>query len=243
MHAVEWNPWHGCHKISEGCQNCYVYRRDSSVDRDASVVTKTQNFNLPVKRSRNGEYKIPLGSLVWTCFTSDFFIEEADEWRTDAWKMIKERSDCTFIFITKRIDRIYDCIPSDWGEGYDNVCIGCTVENQKQADRRLPVFLSAPIKHRFICCEPLLEEIDLTNYLCDKVDELSAGGESGFNARVCNFDWVKSLSEQAKNANVSFSYHQTGAKLLKDGRLYKIDRKFQHSQAKKASVDYHAKER
>ena len=151
MHAVEWNPWHGCHKISEGCQNCYVYRRDGSVDRDASVVTKTQNFNLPVRCSRNGEYKIPLGSLVWTCFTSDFFIEEADEWRTDAWKMIKERSDCTFIFITKRIDRIYDCIPSDWGEGYDNVHIGCTVENQKRADERLPLFLSAPAKHRFIC--------------------------------------------------------------------------------------------
>ena len=108
MQGVNWNLWHGCHKISEGCQNCYVYRRDSSVDRDASAVTKTQNFNLPVKRSRGGEYKIPLGSFVWTCFTSDFFIEEADGWRTDAWKMIKERSDCTFLFITKRIERIYD---------------------------------------------------------------------------------------------------------------------------------------
>lgn len=19
-----WNPWHGCHKCSEGCQNCYA---------------------------------------------------------------------------------------------------------------------------------------------------------------------------------------------------------------------------
>ena len=241
MAAVNWNLWHGCHKISEGCKNCYVYRRDSSVDRDASKVVKTQNFNLPVRRSRNGEYKVPHGSLVWTCFTSDFFIEEADEWRADAWKMIRERSDCTFIFITKRIDRFYECIPSDWGDGYDNVHIGCTIENQKRADQRLPIFLSAPIKHRFICCEPLLEKIDVSQYLCDKVDELSAGGESGFNARVCDFEWVKSLSMQAQNANVSFSYHQTGAKLLKDGKLYKIDRKYQHSQAKKAGINYSKK--
>lgn len=241
MQGVNWNLWHGCHKISEGCQNCYVYRRDSSVDRDASAVTKTQNFNLPVKRSRGGEYKIPLGSFVWTCFTSDFFIEEADGWRTDAWKMIKERSDCTFLFITKRIERIYDCLPSDWGEGYDNVIIGCTVENQKQADRRLPVFLSAPIKHRQIFCEPLLEEIDLTKYLCGKIEAVGAGGESGPDARVCDFDWVKSLSEQAKKADISFSYHQTGARLLKDGRFYKIDRRFQHSQAKKSGIDYNKK--
>ncbi|MBQ2628769.1 MAG: DUF5131 family protein [Kiritimatiellae bacterium] len=20
---IIWNPWHGCHKVSEGCQHCY----------------------------------------------------------------------------------------------------------------------------------------------------------------------------------------------------------------------------
>ncbi len=35
-----WNPWHGCHKISPGCANCYVYRLDESIGKDASIVSK-----------------------------------------------------------------------------------------------------------------------------------------------------------------------------------------------------------
>lgn len=35
-----WNPWHGCHKISPGCMNCYVYRRDSKYEIDSSAVRK-----------------------------------------------------------------------------------------------------------------------------------------------------------------------------------------------------------
>ena len=50
-----WNPWHGCRKISAGCLNCYVYRRDESVGRDASAVVKTADFDLPVRRDRRSE--------------------------------------------------------------------------------------------------------------------------------------------------------------------------------------------
>ena len=53
-----WNPWHGCHKISPGCQHCYVYRMDANYGRDSSVVTQTAAFRLPVQKKRNGEYKI-----------------------------------------------------------------------------------------------------------------------------------------------------------------------------------------
>lgn len=54
-----WNPWHGCHKISEGCLNCYVYRRDSTYDKDSSIVSKNKDFDLPIRKNRKGEYKIP----------------------------------------------------------------------------------------------------------------------------------------------------------------------------------------
>lgn len=47
---AQWNPWHGCQKISAGCQNCYVYRIDSAFDRDASLITKTAAYNLPLKK-------------------------------------------------------------------------------------------------------------------------------------------------------------------------------------------------
>ena len=53
-----WNPWHGCTKISPGCVNCYMYARDAEFGKDSSVVTKTASFNLPVKRTRQGAYKL-----------------------------------------------------------------------------------------------------------------------------------------------------------------------------------------
>lgn len=75
--------------------------------------------------------------------------------------MIKARQDLHFLILTKRIDRFAVALPSDWGDGYDNINIGCTVENQALADIRLPLFLSYPIKRRFVACAPLLEAIDL----------------------------------------------------------------------------------
>ena len=86
-----WNLWHGCHRKSEGCQHCYVFRRDEEFEKDSSIVTKTSTFNLPIHRDRNGNWKVPSGTLMWTCFTSDFFIEEGDAWREDAWLMIQHR--------------------------------------------------------------------------------------------------------------------------------------------------------
>jgi len=238
MQDVTWNLWHGCHKISEGCKHCYVYRMDSNYEKDSSVVAKTQSFNLPVKRNKNKEYKVPSGSAVFTCFTSDFFVEEADEWRVDAWKMIRERSDCTFIIFTKRIDRFYASLPTDWGDGYENMVIGCTVESQRQADYRLPLFLKAPIRHKQIVCAPLLENIDLSEYLSENIELVSVGGESGEQARVCNYDWVLHIREQCVEKGVPFKFHQTGARLVKDGRCYRILRKYQHSQADKANINY-----
>ena len=55
--------------------------------------------------------------------------EEADAWRLECWQMIRERSDLHFLFLTKRIDRFMDCVPDDWNDGYENVSVGCTVEN------------------------------------------------------------------------------------------------------------------
>ncbi len=232
-----WNPWHGCVRFSEGCKNCYVYRRDDSIGKDASKVYKTQSFDLPVRKNKNGEYKLPSGSSVYACMTSDFFLDLADEWRGEAWSMIKQRSDVDFTIITKRIERFYDCIPDDWGDGYDNVAIVCTIENQKRCDLRFPIFLHAPIKHKFIACEPLLTPINMEKYLCGDILQVLAGGESGTNARVCDYEWVLDIRRQCMSKGVRFYFKQTGARFKKDGRLYIIKRQFQHSQARKAGIN------
>ena len=96
-----WNPWHGCKKISPGCTNCYVYRRDAEFGKDSSVVTRTSKFDMPVKCNRKGDYKLqPDGESVYTCMTSDFFLDEADVWRAEAWNIIRRRSDLHFVIIT-----------------------------------------------------------------------------------------------------------------------------------------------
>lgn len=237
MHTdVNWNPWHGCRKVSDGCKNCYVYRGDARYGADASVVRKNAEFYLPIRHGRDGAYRIPPGSMIWTCFTSDFLLDQADAWRAEAWRMMRERSDCSFFFITKRIDRFTKCIPNDWGGGYGNVTICCTCENQRMADIRLPIYLSAPIRHKRIICEPLLSHIDLTPYLTDEIEAVAVGGESGETARVCEYDWVADIREQCIKASIPFTFRQTGAKLLKDGRLYRIPRRLQHAQAKKSGL-------
>ena len=235
---AQWNPWHGCKKISPGCQNCYVYRTDSRFDKDSSKVVKNSSFTLPVQRARNGRYKLSGGQTVYTCFTSDFFLDSADKWRIDAWNYIRNRPDLFFIIITKRIDRFEVNLPSDWQDGYQNVRVCCTVENQDRADYRLPIFLKVPVRHKSIVCEPLLERIDISKYLTSQIDEVIAGGESGNNARICDYDWIYAIREQCVNQNVNFIFKQTGARFYKDGKIYRIARRFQHAQAKKANIDY-----
>ncbi len=236
--SVLWNPWHGCHKISPGCANCYVYRGDARHGRDSSCVKKTGDFALPVKRDRQGAFKVPAGELVYTCFTSDFLLKEADEWRKDAWQMMRLRRGLNFLFITKRIERLTDCLPSDWGKGYENVHICCTCENQDRADYRLPVFMRAPIRHKSIICEPLLEGVDLSHDLGGWCEQVVVGGESGENARECRHEWVLGIRRQCVEARVPFRFKQTGALYVKDGKAYRIQRRFQHSQAKAAKLDY-----
>ena len=235
--GVMWNLWHGCHKKSEGCLYCYVYRRDAEFEKDSSIVTKTASFSLPIRRNRKGEWKVPAGTLVWTCFTSDFFIEEADAWRPEAWLMMRRRSDLHFFMITKRPERIAQCLPDDWGDGYENVTICCTMENQQRADDRLPLYRTLPIKHKSIISEPLLEPINFGDKLGEWCEQVTVGGESGPEARVCDYDWVLGIRQQCIAAGVPFHFKQTGAHFRKDGRLYSIPRKQQMPQARKAGID------
>ncbi len=237
---ADWNPWHGCTKISPGCKYCYVYRQDEmyGADISSSLCRKTGNFNLPLKKKRDGSFKIPEGRIVFTCFTSDFLLEDADPWRGECWEMMRMRQDLMFYFFTKRIDRLEKCLPREWGEGFDNVIIGCTVENRAMADYRLPIFKSLPIKHKSIIVAPMLEHMDISAYIDEEIEEVSVSGESGADARVCNFEWVLDIRRQCIEKNVPFRFHQTGAHFIKDGKMYHIKRKYQLSQAAKAGINF-----
>ena len=262
---ITWNPWHGCHKVSSGCSNCYMFARDLSYGKDPRNVHKTKSFNLPVRKLRSGPhkglYKIPAGSHIYTCFTSDFFHPAADThpdsedrgWREEAWEMMRERSDCTFFMITKRPERIAATLPATWDgqqKMWHNVTIAVTCEDQRATNRRLPVYLSLPLRHFTVIIEPMLGHVNLRPYfgrfkytdsagqVRPLISSVSVGGESGPNARVCDYGWVLDLQMQCVEAGVAFSYHQTGAKLRKGGREYRIPRELQEAQAKKAGLDF-----
>lgn len=154
---MNWEPWTGCSYYSEGCKYCYYYGPYAK-RYGQNEITKTDKFDWPIQKNKKGEYCIKGDKVLATCFATDFFHPGADTWRKEAWAMIKERQDIEFLILTKRIDRFMVSLPEDWGEGYDNVNLGCTVETQEIADYRLPLFLSYPIKRRFIACGPMLEK-------------------------------------------------------------------------------------
>ncbi|HBF14270.1 MAG TPA: hypothetical protein DDW30_01020 [Clostridiales bacterium] len=230
-----WNPWHGCHRVSEGCRNCYVFRIDGGHGQDTEEVRINSDFLLPLKHGRDGAWKIEAGETLYTCFTSDFLLPDADAWRPDVWQMMRVRQDLHFVIFTKRIERLPEVLPADWGDGYPNVTFGCTCENRDRAAFRLPIFLKLPIHERIIVCEPLLEAVDLRPYLKPElVREVTVGGESGEHARLCDFEWVRDISRACREAGVRFRYHQTGARLLRDGTEYRIPRGKQQTQAQRA---------
>lgn len=86
------------------------------------------------------------------------------------------------------------------------------------ADYRLPIFRELPIKHKTIIIAPILSKIDISNYLDSTIEEVSVGGESGTDARPYDYEWILYLREQCINADVPFRFHQTGARLIKDGK-------------------------
>jgi hypothetical protein len=220
-----------------------MYYLDRIRDRDGSQIYKTKSFYYPEERNRFGEYIVKSGTTLATCMSSDFFLEDADEWRNEAWQIIKERSDVRFFIITKRVHRIEKCLPSDWNEGYENVDIHITCENQKMADYRLPILLKLPLKHKSIACSPFLEEIHLGEYLENgQIDSVSCGGENYEGARECRFEWVETLRKDCEKHGVNFHFFETGTEFIKDNKKYHIPKKqIQSKMAFKSGISYQAK--
>lgn len=127
-----WSPWHGCRKISEGCLNCYMYYLDKiHGNKDSTIIYKTKDMNYPIQKHRDGSYKIKSGEHIRICMSSDFFLEEADIWRDEAWNIIRQRKDVVFFILTKRADRINYCLPNDWGRWMGKCFFKCDLRESK----------------------------------------------------------------------------------------------------------------
>ena len=243
MHC-NWNPWHGCIKCSEGCQYCYVYYLDAMRGKSGADVYKTKTgFKYPLSKDRAGRYKIQSGEMISVCMTSDFFLKEADEWREGAWEIMRRRSDVIFLLLTKRPERVGECLPPDWGDGWDNIFFNVTCENQNRADERIPYLLDLPFRHKGLHCAPLLGPVSIERYLgSGQIGQVACGGENYGGSRPCDFDWVKALREECVSHDITFCFMETGTAFIKDGVKYRIkDKRQQTVQACRSGMNYQGK--
>ena len=208
-----------------------MYYLDKQRDKDGSKIFKVENnFYYPLSKNRNGEYKIKSGEMLSVCMTSDFFLEEADKWRQEAWQIIKQRPDVVFYILTKRPERVVNCLPEDWGNGLENVFFNITAENQKRADERIPILLNLPFKHKGIMVAPFIGAVSIDNYLSSgQIEQVICGGENYDGARILDYNWVLQLHKECKKYNVTFCFMETGNNFLKNGKLYKFTNKYEQS--------------
>lgn len=240
MHDI-WNPWHGCVKISEGCQNCYMYTLDRMRGQDGACIRRVKgNFDYPLRRDRTGRYRVRSGETLRVCMTSDFFLEEADIWRPAAWDIIRQRKDIRFFLLTKRPHRVAQCLPPDWGDGWEQVMFNVTCENQARADERLPLLLSLPFKHKGVMCAPYIGPVSMEAALATgQIEQVICGGENYDGARPCRFEWVQSLREECVRHHVTFCWMETGTAFIKNGKRYMLpDKRLQSRMAYRSGMAY-----
>lgn len=193
-----WNPWHGCAKVSPGCAHCYMYRDKKRYGQDPNVVVRSRStFNEPRKWAEP--------RVIFTCSWSDFFIEEADPWREEAWETIRSTPQHTYQILTKRPNRIAGHLPTNWP--FSNVWLGVSVENPRFF-WRIDLLRAIPARVRFLSLEPLLAP--LPSLPLEGISWVIVGGESGPKCRPMEAEWVREIREQCAEAHVAFFFKQWG---------------------------------
>jgi protein gp37 len=161
---------------------------------------------------------------------SDLFHEDVPQaFLARVFQVMREAPQHTFQILTKRAARmavILSALHDDGREPGSNVWCGVSVENQEQADLRIPLLLDTPAAVRFLSVEPLLAPVSLRFHkICgkqcftvanpsghlDALDWVIVGGESGPNARPCNIEWIRDIVSQCKAAAVPVFVKQLGA--------------------------------
>jgi protein gp37 len=225
---IEWctyshNFWHGCKKLGTECAACYMYRDKKKSNQSGSNIYRLSDaaFYKPLY--------IKEGGLIFTCSYSDFFIEDADNWREDAWDVIRRTPWHIWLILTKRPERIEKCLPHDWGNGWPNVWLGVSIGVQDSFHRALTLS-NIPASIRFISGEPLLEELDFLiemggKRIIDSFQWVILGGESGdesgpYKYRQCKVDWFeRAIGDLQSLDHVKIFVKQLGSHLRKEMNL------------------------
>jgi protein gp37 len=201
-----WNPTTGCHKISPGCKHCYA-ERFAERWRGVAGHPYEQGFDIKIWHER---LRMPLAwkkpRLIFVNSMSDLFLDEiSDEFINNVFCVMEEANWHHFQLLTKRPKRMLE-IANNLNKWPDNVWAGVSVESQAWT-WRIEVLKQISAKIRFLSCEPLLGELQLS---LDNLHWIIVGGESGVGARPMNIEWVRDIRDQCLQAKVPFFFKQWG---------------------------------
>ncbi|MDR3551259.1 MAG: DUF5131 family protein [Candidatus Babeliales bacterium] len=210
-----WNVARGCKKVDKDCKYCYMYRQSLNNTRYfADQVTKTKTvFTLPLHYKETTSQCWDGNPLIFTSSLTDFFIEEIDEYRHEAWEIIRKCPHLTFQILTKRPERITACLPPDWGDGWDNVWLGTSVGSM-EGIKRIDYMLGVRCKTRFLSLEPLHGLLDLEYpkeifptgpQICCNGHECGCMGLPVDPPIIYGFDWVI-VGGESGNDNGKYKY-------------------------------------
>jgi protein gp37 len=182
--AIEWathtfNPWTGCLRVSPACDNCYAAAQAKRSPRTFGSWepgaerkrTSEAYWRQPLAWNRKAEAEGRRARVFCASMADVFDNAVPVMWRNDLWDLIERTPHLDWLLLTKRPQLIAKMLPyTGWDPPWPNVWLGTTVENQAEADRRIPQLLAVPAARRFLSCEPLLGPLRIRQWLMSGTD-------------------------------------------------------------------------
>lgn len=214
-----WNPWIGCQKVSAGCDHCYaesLSKRYGWVEwgpHGQRKRTSAANWKKPLQWAKASRVSGERPRVFCASLADVFDNQVPEHWRIDLFDLIGETEELDWLLLTKRPENIAKMLPTNWcdREGWSNVWLGTTCEDQAAYDRRWPILSKVQAAVHFISYEPAIGPLRINGALVP--DWLICGGESGHGARMMNPNWAAAIkSDCARIGTAFFMKQMTGKK-------------------------------
>ncbi len=212
-----WNPVAGCSVLSPGCTNCYAMRMAARLDAMGMEKYKGTTRKSGGRAKWTGKIKLDpaslelpkkwkRGRLIFVNSMSDLFHKDVPaEYVARVFKAMAEAPQHTFQVLTKRPERLVE-LSADlpWPS---HVWMGVSVESAAYTGR-IDLLRKSGAKVKFLSLEPLLGPLEGLNLR--GIHWVIAGGESGPGCRPVKKEWVRSIRDQCREADVAFHFKQWG---------------------------------
>ena len=210
-----WNPLTGCTKISPGCAHCYAERMALRLQAMGQP-NYAKGFQLSVHDSA---LELPLKwkkpQTIFVNSMSDLFHKDVPvEFIARVFDVMCRADWHRYQILTKRSDRLLELSPQlPWKP---HIWMGVSVESLRHVFR-IDHLRKAGAAVKFLSLEPLLGP--LPGLILEGIDWVIVGGESGPGCRPMAPEWVTSIRDQCRRANVPFFFKQWGgSRKKKTGR-------------------------